>query len=179
MKRTILAALAVLALTGLLANAQSFGPTGTTTLTLTVGAEASIRVDTSSTALTTAGAVFNNYTGTTSFTYKVRTTKTTGSGTITLQVTADFSPVGGPSVATPPTAGDVLDYTCTLTAPGTGCSGSVAASTTAATSVATFGAGARSAAAGNTGSVGWTLTNDPQYQTGSYTATVTYTISAA
>ena len=179
MKRTILAALAVLALTGLLANAQTFGPTGTTTLTLTVGAEASIRVDTASTALTTVGAVFNNYTGTTNFTYKIRTTKTTGSGTITLQVTADFSPVSGPSVATPPTAGDALAYTCTLTAPGTGCAGSVTSSTTAATSVATFGAGARSAAAGNTGSVGWTLTNDPQYQTGAYTATVTYTISAA
>jgi hypothetical protein len=26
--------------------------------------------------------------------------------------------------------------------------------------------------------VGWTLTNDPQYSTGTYTATVTFTISA-
>jgi hypothetical protein len=32
---------------------------------------------------------------------------------------------------------------------------------------------------GNTASMGWTLTNDPKYQTGSYSATVTITISAS
>jgi hypothetical protein len=44
--------------------------------------------------------------------------------------------------------------------------------------VATFGAGASSAVAGNSGSVAWTLTNDPLYHTGAYSATVTFTISA-
>jgi hypothetical protein len=45
--------------------------------------------------------------------------------------------------------------------------------------VVTFGAAARSSAAGDTGSVSWSLTNDPKYATGTYTATVTFTISAA
>ena len=49
---------------------------------------------------------------------------------------------------------------------------------TAATSVATFGAAASSAKAGNTGSVAWSLTDDPVYATGAYAATVTFTISA-
>jgi hypothetical protein len=44
--------------------------------------------------------------------------------------------------------------------------------------VGSFGADAKSTAAGNTGSVAWSLTNDPTYATGAYTATVTFTISA-
>jgi hypothetical protein len=44
--------------------------------------------------------------------------------------------------------------------------------------VGTFGAAAHSAVAGNSGSVAWTLTDDPAYGTGTYAATVTFTISA-
>jgi hypothetical protein len=44
--------------------------------------------------------------------------------------------------------------------------------------VATFGAGASSAIAGNTGSVAWSLVNDPKYAQGSYSVTATFTISA-
>jgi hypothetical protein len=44
--------------------------------------------------------------------------------------------------------------------------------------VATFGAGASSANAGTAASTAWSLTNDPLYHTGSYSATATYTISA-
>ena len=155
-----------------------FAPTGTTSVSVTIGPEAAIQIDTATTTITAAAGFSANYTGTTNFTYKIRTTSSTGSGTITLKVTTDFSPAGGPSVATPPTAGDTLAYTCTLSAPGTACSGSQTSSTTAATSVSTFGAGAKSAIAGNTGSVAWTLTDDPQYATGTYAATVTFTISA-
>jgi hypothetical protein len=75
-----------------------------------------------------------------------------------------------------PNAGDSLTYTCTVAAPGTACSGSQTASTTASTPVASFGADAH--ATGNAGSVAWSLTNDPLYPTGSYSATVTFTISA-
>jgi len=156
-----------------------FAGSGTTTLSVTPTAEAAIQINTSSTSLTSAGTTFNNYTGQTNLTYKIRTTQSSGTGSITLKVTADFSPSGGPSVATPPTAGDALTYTCSVTSPGTACSGSQTASTSSATSVATFGAGASSTAAGNTGSVSWTLTNDPVYKTGSYSATVTFTISAS
>jgi hypothetical protein len=157
-----------------------FAGTGTTTLSVAVGPEAALQVTTATTTLATTGTIFNNYTGTTNLTYKIRTTKSTGSGTITLKVTTDFSGSGSPSpsVATPPSAGDTLAYTCTVVAPGTGCSTSTNASTTAATNVATFGAGASSALAGNAASTVWTLTNDPTYGTGTYTATVTYTISA-
>ena len=158
------------------ANAQ-FGTTGTTTVSVTIGAEAALQVNTSTTTLTSAG-IFANFTGTTSLTYKIRTTQTTGAGTITLQVTTDFAPANGPSVASPPSGGDTLSYTCTVAAPGTGCSGSVTSSTSASTSVASFGAGANSAVAGNSASVAWTLVNDPAYQTGSYNAVVTFTVSA-
>ena len=166
---------------GLLSSASlfaQFGPTGTTSLQVVVGSEAAIRVDTATTNLTTAGN-FADYTGNTDYTYKIRTTKVGGAGTVTVQITSDFGPAGGPSVAAPPTAGDTLAYTCTASAPGTACAGSQTAATGAATGVATFGADARSARAGNGGnSVSWTLTNDPQYQTGTYNATATFTISA-
>jgi hypothetical protein len=155
-----------------------FASTGTTTLSVTVSAEAALQVTTSTTTLAATGTIFNPYTGTTNLTYKIRTTQSTGTGTLTLKVTSDFSPANGPSVATPPSAGDALTYTCTVAAPGTGCSGSLTASTTASTSVATFGAGASSANAGNSASTAWSLTNDPVYKTGSYSGTVTYTISA-
>ncbi len=173
---------AMLAVAGLIllapaAQAQ-FAATGTTTVSVTVAAEAAIRIDTPNTVLTNA-APFSNYTGTTNYTYKIRTGAVAGSGSVTLQVTSDFAPgLVGPSVASPLTAGDVLAYTCTVAAPGTACAGPINSSTAAATSVATFGANARSAVAGNAGSVDWTLTNDPLYQTGSYSATVTFSISA-
>jgi hypothetical protein len=163
---------------GSLAHAQ-FAGTGTTTLQLTVGPEAAIQINTATTALTTSTTTFANpFTGTTSFTYKVRTTKVGGTGNITAQVTSDFTAVAnGPSAATPPTAGDALSYTCTVAAPGSACSGSQTASTASSTPVASFGADAH--ATGNAGSVDWSLTNDPIYPTGTYNATVTFTISAA
>ena len=173
-----IAVLAVAILAAVSAQAQ-FAGTGTTSVSVTVAAEASIQVNTATTTLTNVGTIFAAYTGTTSLTYKMRTTKVGGSGTITLQVTSDFSPANGPSVTTPPTAGDALAYTCTVAAPGTACVGSVNSSTAAATSVATFGTDAHSAAAGNAGSVAWTLSDDPTYKTGAYSATVTFTVSAA
>ena len=153
-----------------------FAATGTTNLSVTIGPEAAIQINTATTALTSAGP-FTNYTGTTSLTYKIRTTQTGGTGSIVLEITTDFA-AGGPSVAAPP-AGDALTYTCTVAAPGTACSGSVTPLTTATTSVATFGANASSAKAGNAGSVAWDLPDDPAYKTGSYTAVATFTISAA
>lgn len=176
MRRLVLLIL-LAALSGVPAQAQ-FAGTGSTAVSVTIGPEAAIQVDTTTTSLSTTGTVFNDFTGATNFTYKIRTGASSGTGTITLQVTADFSPAGGPSVASPPTAGDTLAYTCTVSSPGTGCSGSQTSSTTASTPVVTFGANARSAKAGNSGSVSWTLTNDPRYQTGSYSATVTLTVSA-
>lgn len=160
------------------ASYAQFGTTGTTTVSVTVGSEAAIQINTATTTLTTAATTFANYTGTTNLTYKIRTTQGSGTGTITLRVTSDFAPTGGPSVGSPPSPGDALQYTCTVASPATPCSGTQTSNTSTETPVATFGADARSDAAGNSGSVAWTLTNDPAYKTGTYTATVTFTISA-
>jgi hypothetical protein len=47
--------------------------------------------------------------------------------------------------------------------------------------VVTFGAGAHTVTfpGGDTATTAWTLTNDPKYPTGSYSAIVTFTISAS
>ena len=154
-----------------------FAPTGNTTLQVNVGAEAGIRVDTAVTNLTSP-STFADYVGTTNFTYKIRTSAG-GSGTITMQITADFAPAGGPSVAAPLDPTDTLAYTCSLIVPGTACAGSQTSSTTAQTGVATFGGNAHSTKLGNgPNSVSWTLSNDPLYATGAYSATATLTISA-
>lgn len=153
------------------AGAQTFGGTGTTTLSVAVAAEASVRIDTTTTNLTSS-TTFGAFTGTTNFTYRIRTTAATGSGAITSRVTADFA-AGGPLAA----SGD-LAYLCTVAAPGTACAGSQTSSTGGETPVASFNADARSADAGTgANSVSWTLRNSPTFRTGGYTSTVTFTIS--
>jgi hypothetical protein len=155
-------------------------PTATANLTVSVGAEAAIVVN-SSPAFSQIG-IFGNYTSTTALTYYVRTIT---SGAVTVQITTDFSTGGangGPSVATPPTSGDLLQYSCTAIAPSAGlttpCTSSLTASTAAATSVLIFGPNTQSAKIGNGATTSWILTNDPSYKAGSYTAVATYSISA-
>jgi len=180
MKKT-LTLMAALLLSGSLAYAQLGNLTGTTTVSVTVSAEAALNVTNSSTPLASTGNNFSSYTGSTSLTYFIRTTQSGGTGSITLKVTADFSPANGPSVGSPPSTGDKLAYTCTVTGAGTGCTTSTSASTGTGTTVVTFGAGAHTVTfpGGDTATTAWTLTNDPKYYTGSYSATVTYTISAS
>jgi hypothetical protein len=179
MKRNLLPVVLALLCAATLSHAQ-LSSTGTTNLSVNIGAEAALTVG-NSTSLASTGTTFSNYTGTTSLTYFVRTINT---GTITLQVSGDFSPSGGPSVATPPTAGDKLTYNCSMNPPGkngtaSNCPANTQALTSGATAVAGFGADARSIQAGNTGTVNWTMTNDPAYKAGNYSATVTFTISAS
>ena len=180
--------LALTALALLLAASSALAQLGTTaptaTVTVNVGTEAALTIQTAALTLNQNGSNFADYTGTTNFTYFIRTAKTGGVGSIVLEVTGDFSAGGGssPSVKSPPTSTDFLYYSCTVPSPTSGtataCTGPVNSSTTASTSVATFGTDARSPKAGVSSSVLWGLSNDPLYQTGSYTATVTYTISA-
>ena len=170
MKKTLYLAVVALLLTAPIARAQLGTTTGTTTVNVTVAAEAALSVG-ATTNLTSTGTNFSSYTGTTSLTYFIRTTLAGGSGFIKLEVTTDFAPAGGPSVATPPTAGDALNYNCTVANPGnngtaTPCASPTTSSTTAQTSVATFGTDNRSLIGGNSASVAWTLTNDPKYKTG-------------
>ena len=159
-----------------LARAQFGTPTGTTTVSVTIGPQAGLNIVNSSTPLTLTGS---NFTGSTNLTYFVRTTATGGGGGITLKVTSDFACGGGPCVGTPPSTGDALSYTCTVQAPGTACTGTQISSITTQTNLATFAANVHTAAGGSTASVNWTLTNDPGYKTGTYNSTVTFTISAS
>lgn len=179
MSRNVTTLVFVCVLLALAGTAQAqFAPTGTGDVAVTVAPEASIHIDTASVTLGSLGTNFADYTGDTSFTYKVRTAAGVGTAGITLKVTTDFSGANGPSVANSGTTADTLKYSCSVAAPATSCTGAQTSSTTAATPVGTFGANARSAKAGNSGTVSWTLINDPAYAVGSYTATVTYTISA-
>jgi hypothetical protein len=168
--------ISVFFVTLVLALAPSAFAANATTVSVTVGAEGLLTIP-AATTLSGAGG-FANYTGSTAFNYMIRTN---AAGSVTLQVSTDFSPTLGPSVAVPPTAGDALTYSCTAagTSTPTACSGPVTASTTTTTSVLTVGANKYSAASpGDTGTVSWTLTNDPKYKVGTYTATVQFTISA-
>jgi len=138
-----------------------------------------------SVTLTKTGTTFNNFTGSLSIQYRARTTQSTGGGSITVKATADFAPANGPSIASPRSAGDALRYTCSGGTLGTGCSGAQTVSTTTSTNVVTLaasectgGGGSCSSANPNTLTLNFTLTNDPKYKTGSYAATLTFTISA-
>ena len=177
MKRIlVLTAVLLLASSAAFAQSTPFGASAATTLSVTVGAEASISVLTNTPLA--SSTIFGDYTGTTNFLYKVRTGgSVTGSG-VTLKITTDFSPAAGPSVANSGTTGDTLKYTCSAASSATACSGSQTSSTTAGTSVATFGVNAHSAIAGDSGSVAWDLVNDPAYAVGTYSATAQFTISA-
>jgi hypothetical protein len=172
--------LALLVATAALFTASAFAATAnpTSTVSVAVGPEAGLTINTATANLVSPqGSIFADYTGTTNFTYFIRTTQTGGSGSITLLVSSDFAPAGGPSVGSP-VNGDALTYTASATAPATAATGTLTTSTSTATSVATFGAGQHSAKAGNAGFTNWDLTNDPAYTTGTYSAVVTWSISA-
>jgi hypothetical protein len=138
-----------------------------------------------SVTLTKTGTVFNSYTGTLQIQYKARSSSG-GGGTITVKATSDFPCASqGPCIATPPTTGDALTYTCSGATLGANCSGTQTVSTTSSTNVVTIpasactgGGSACSTANPNTATLNFALTNDPKYRTGSYSATLTFTISA-
>jgi len=181
----MLAALVALGLGPIAARAQT--TLGTQTLNLITLPDGLLYGFPNSLTLSHSGTLFNSYTGAITVQYRVRTTAATGSGSITLQASADFiCASGGPCIATPPTAGDALTYTCTGATLGSNCTGTQTASTVVATNVVTAipagsctgGGSPCSTANPNTVSVNFTLTDDPKYKTGSYSATLTFTISA-
>jgi hypothetical protein len=152
------------------------------TLTATNGLSANIEAIgdlsvTGSVSLTNSGTTFNVFTGNDTVQYKARTTST-GGGTITLKATADFA-VGGPSVS----RGD-LSYTCGTAGLGTACSSTTVSTSTATTVVSlpksgcTGGGGACSPSNPNSVLVTFNLVDDPSDKTGSYMATIQFTISA-
>jgi hypothetical protein len=159
--------------------AQSDVATLTQTLNAQLNAVGKVSAP-SSLNLTSTGTVFSPYAGSMTLLYRVRSTPASSGGNITVQATSDFSPSGGPTV---PSGG--LTYTCSAATLGTPCTGSQTVSTTVQTNVATIptsactgGGGACSAADPNSVQLNFSLTNSPGYSTGTYSATVTFTISS-
>jgi hypothetical protein len=170
---------AILVLALLPAYGAAATSTATQTLSAQINAIGKLSVPASAT-VTSAGTTFTGYSGSLTVSYRARTTAATGSGSLTVQATADFSPAGGPSVA----AGQ-LTYTCGAATLGTACSGTQTASTTSQTNIATIGSdactgggGSCSTANPNTVQTTLALANNPAYKTGTYSATLTFTISA-
>jgi hypothetical protein len=133
-----------------------------------------------SVTLTPTGTVFSPYGGSLTLLYRVRSTPGGTGGNITVQATGDFSPPGGPTV---PSGG--LSYTCSAATLGTACAGSQVVSLSGQSNVATIppsactgGGGACSVADPNSVKLDFLLQNNPGYRTGSYSATVTFTISS-
>lgn len=153
---------AVIALSALAATASA---QGSTVVVLTIPPEASIRIDSSGIQHATAAEVVN----TTSFTYRIRTSKLGGAGRITAQVDLD-----------PAVAGSVeMVYTAAVSGPGFAPSGRQRLGELAELTVASFGPNAHSAKTGNAGSFNLIL---PKTVLASATVpaapTVTFTISA-
>lgn len=153
--------------------------TATQTLSAQISAIGKLSVP-SSLTVTNSGATFAAYTGSLTVSYKVRTTASTGSGSLTLEATADFTPTGGPSIS-----GGQLTYICSSATLGTACSGTQTGSTTSQTSVVTIGAGSCTGGGGscsalnpNTMQTSFTLSDNPAFPTGTYSATLTFAISA-
>lgn len=151
----------------------------TQTLSATVNAIGKVSVPASLT-VTNAGTTFVAYSGNLTVSYRARTTSGTGSASLTLKATADFSPAGGPSIT-----GGQLTYTCSGASLGAACSGTQTVSTASQTSVVTMGAGVCTGGGGscsatdpNTVQSTFTLANNPAFKTGTYSATITFTISA-
>lgn len=130
--------------------------------------------------LTATGGAFSSYGSSLTVNYRVRST-TSGSGaSITLRSSADFSPAGGPGISI-----NTLTYTCSGATLGTACSGTQTVSLSSATNIlavpvsaCTGGGSPCSTANPNSVSTSFSLANDPAYKTGSYSATITFTISS-
>lgn len=125
------------------------------------------------------GPAFSAFHGSLNLNFMVRTSPV-GSGSLTVQAT-QFAPTGGPVIA-----GSNLTYTCSAATVGSACSSSTPTSltTTTATSVVNAIGASTCTGSGCAGSdpqsvhIDFSLINSPQFSTGTYTSTLTFTISA-
>jgi len=129
-------------------------------------------------SLLSSGLAFTDFAGSLNLQYRFRTTPA-GSGAITVRAGADFSPSGGPSLSSA-----ALRYSCSGAGLGTACSGLQTVSASAETpivqipgSACTGGGGSCSAADPVSIQLQFSLDNSPQYQTGSYSIPLIFTIS--
>jgi len=165
---------------GAVAIGNGIGGTGSRNQTLNATLQPIAKLSVPTSLSLVAGVTpFAPFSGTLAISYRARTTPG-GSGTITVRVVSDFLPAGGPSVAAA-----ALSYTCGSASLGTPCAGTQTASTSVQTPVLTLpssactgGGGSCSASDPATVNLNLTLTNNPGYGTGSYSAQLTFTISA-
>jgi hypothetical protein len=128
--------------------------------------------------MTHSGAMFEAFTGTIMVQYKIRTTAATGNGFITLQAAGDFSPAGGPSIGSAD-----LTYVCGGATIGNACSGVQTVKVGSQTSVVSLGAAICTGEGcpgsdPNSATMTFTLVDSPLFKTGSYSTTLTFSISA-
>lgn len=131
-----------------------------------------------SATLTRTGGPFTPYSGPLAFTYRVRTTSS-GSATVTVQASGDFTPAGGPSLAS-----GALTYTCSSDGYASPCTGTQTVSTSTQRPVLNLGAGActggGSGCSSNdpaAGTAQFRLGNDTVVPTGNYSVQLVFTIS--
>jgi hypothetical protein len=164
----------VLALPGVAFAQATSAASQTVNLTLAAAGRVSL-TDT----VSMVAAPFQPFTGQVTVSYRVRTSPG-GGGSITLQMTSDFTPTGGPSAA----SGN-LRYTCSGATLGMACIGTqpvrpghqypvVAIPGTTCTG----GGGQCSAADPNSVNLQFQLDNGPAYAAGTYSATLLVVISA-
>lgn len=162
-------------------NAAAQTDTATVTQTLNVQIQPTAKLSVpASMSLTSVGTVFNSYNGSLTISFRVRSSSSGSGGSVTVSGTANFSPAGGPSISS-----GTLNYTCTAPTLGTACSGTNTISLTSSTNVlaippssCTGGGSPCSTADPNTVNLILALPNDPAYRTGSYSASLTFTISS-
>jgi len=180
--------LVAVTLLSLAANSTANAATANANVVVQVAVSASISTN-APTTLTPPGTPFTgNFTGDTILTFSIRTTPTTGSGTLTVKGFTEFTP-GTTGDVGPTIAAGNLTYTCVAgdLVPGTGsgltgtlvyCNGGApAVSMSASTNVLT-GIGPKSNAGNDTLAVHWTVPDSATYNVDTYTATVQFTLTA-
>jgi hypothetical protein len=152
--------------------------TGDQTVNVAVGTAAKLLVVQPVVNLVRVGSSFQDYNGTVTIQYKVRTGTGSGSATMTVRAGGEFTPSGGPRIAN----GD-LRYACGAPTVGTGCAGVQTVSTTAQGVVVSVGPGVCTGsgcpgANPNSVPVSLTLENSPAYETGQYSSSLIFTFSS-
>ena len=161
--------------------AQGTATDTTHSLTVTTGANGKVHVVSSAT-LTESAALFGSFSGNLSLQYYGRTLN---GGSITVQGTSDFGSCASPA-SSPSIACSTVHYTCGTASFGSACSSTVTLATSSATTVVTLPANSACVNGGSpcgptnpfTIPLNFTLSNDPYYKTGPYSATLQFTLSA-
>jgi hypothetical protein len=161
--------------------AQGTATDTTHSLTVTTGANGKVHVVSSATLVESA-ALFGSFSASLSLQYYGRTLS---GGSITVQGTSDFGPCSSPA-SSPSIACNTVQYTCGAASFGSACSSTVTLATSSATTVVTLPSNSACTNGGSpcgptnpfTIPLNFTLSNDPYYKTGPYSASLQFTLSA-